>query len=260
MRIHKLVNLIKQADVIRAVDGTVEYDVIAALFVDADVEIAHAAFELLGKIQVLRFGIPRHTETTAVVRPRYRKVGDGGVVGYVVHPFRKINVRLRAVTRYHFVALDDNRRENDGKQRYKSEKTPYDDERNLAFFTPCKFFLLLFARFFGGGAAVFRHTVCRCEIVIFHNSLPIRCNFNSTAGNSQYARVLLYVCARYAACTDVRVRVARVCAQRPYACRTECARKDGQKKTPRKNRGVRLNDFIQREFPLREPLRSSSCE
>lgn len=69
MRVHKPVDLIKQFDVIRAVHGAVENDEIAAFFVDAYVEISHAARELFGKIQILCFGVPRMPEQPLSCEP-----------------------------------------------------------------------------------------------------------------------------------------------------------------------------------------------
>ena len=139
-------------------------------FVDAYVEISHAARELFGKIQILCFGVPRHAGTTAVMRAGDRKPRDRCVVGYVAHPFGQRIVRLGAVARDHFVALHDYRRKNNGKQRDQPEKGTEHDERDLSFLTRSEFtFVFLFrsVRLSGSGLRLFRRN-SRGIVVILH--------------------------------------------------------------------------------------------
>ena len=94
--------------------STPEDDEVAALVVDADVEISHAALELLGKSQILRGGVPRHLYAAAVVRTGDGEIGDDRVVVDVLHPFREIAVGLHGILDYDLIAhRDDGRKDDD---------------------------------------------------------------------------------------------------------------------------------------------------
>ena len=159
MRVHERVDLAEHALEVYAVDYAVVDDEVAAFVVDADVEISHAAIELLGKSEILRRAVIRHLDAPAVVGARDGNVRDGSVVVYVAHPFGEIHIGLHGVFHYDFVAHGDDGRKYDDQDRDEPEEATHRDECDLLFLLFCRFLLTFAAVFAASDALLFRRRV-----------------------------------------------------------------------------------------------------